>query len=72
MRVLFLAGLASIMVPFAAGAADWIESEQYVQTQASSGYGEVQVCNDLVLKYRPPHNPHIDVVRVCHPPMPGE
>ncbi len=77
MRRLLVAGLLSGLLPIAAQAADMIDDGDYRQTRASTTYYTAsysyEVCNDLVLAYRAPHEPRRDLVRVCHhPALPGE
>ena len=75
MRRLLVAGLLSGLLPIAAQAADMIDDGDYRQARASTNYytASYEVCNDLVLAYRAPHEPRRDLVRVCHhPALPGE
>ena len=75
-RLLILTGV-SILGALSAHAADLIESVDYSQETARTTYYSTayshEVCNDLVLAYRAPHEPRRDLVRVCHhPALPGE
>ena len=77
MRRLQIVSAASILFVFSANAADLIESGDYRQaTTRTTFYAtsyNYEVCNDLILDYRAPHEPRRDLVRVCHyPALPGE
>lgn len=77
MHKLVVLSAISMLAAVSAQAADLIESDDYRQATAATTYYAAsysyEVCNDLILIYRAPHEPRRDLVRVCHhPALPGE
>ena len=77
MRTVLLALIAASALPAAASAADMLRYDEYREPAYRTAVvyqtrGYVEVCNDIVMTYRPPREPHREYVRLCHPPMPGE
>lgn len=77
MRTAILALAAATALSAGAEAADMLRYDEYRQPawRTATVYhtrGYVEVCNDMVMTYRPPREPHREYVRLCHPPMPGQ
>lgn len=71
--ILALAGLFEATA-FASAADPIYEGEQTVYRQKRSydtAYveGRGEVCDDLLIQYRHPYDPHSEIVRVCHAPI---
>ena len=76
-----LLAFSALVLPGTAPAADMITDGAYRQTTYHSSAVHTspryvayayEVCDDLLLTYRSPHEPRHDTVRLCHPPVPGQ